>query len=56
MNQTLNFAWYVVRCEACNKHHKDMRIKEIIELHAHKMLDILGSIINMMGGIYMTTQ
>ena len=36
-----------------NGHQKDMSLKEIA-LHAQNMLSILGSIVNITGGTYMT--
>ena len=43
----------VIKC-GINWHQKDLCSKEI-ELRAQKMLLILGSTINMIGGTYMTT-
>ena len=43
----------MVRCGSKNGHQKDMCLKEI-GLRAQNMLTILGSIVNIIGGTYMT--
>jgi hypothetical protein len=46
------FEWYVVRCGSQNKHQRDMCFKEIglnVEIEA----TTLGTIVNMIGGIYL---
>ena len=48
---TLIFEWCVVRRESKNGHQKDMCLKEI-ELCVQNMLTIIGSIIDMIGGLY----
>lgn len=46
--------WFIVRCGSKNGYQKDMCLK-VIGLCAHNILTILGSIVYMIGGTYMTT-
>ena len=48
------FKYYVVICGSKNRHQKDLHAKEI-RLHAQNMITILGSMVNMIGGAYMTS-
>jgi hypothetical protein len=49
----LIFERYVVMCEFKDYHHKDMFIKKA-KLSIQNMLTILGSIVNKVGGTFMT--
>ena len=53
--ETPTFEWYVVWCSAKNAYEKDMRSTEI-GLHAHNLISILGSTVNIMAVNYMTNQ
>ena len=44
----------MIRCRSKNGDQKDMYFEET-SMHDHKMLTILGSIVNMIGGTHMTT-
>ena len=48
------FEWYVLRCGSKNGAYKYTCLKEI-GLRSQNMLSILGSIVNMIWGIYRTT-
>ena len=52
LKHTLVFEWCVIKCGCKNIHQKDMRLKEI-RLHAHRLLMILDSIVNIIGEVYM---
>ena len=47
------FEWYMVMCESKNGHQKHMCLKQIGPC-AQNMPTILGSMVNMIGGTYMT--
>ena len=53
LNQTPIFGWCVVSCASKNRHQNDMCLKEI-GLCVLNMLIIPDSIVNIIGGIYMT--
>ena len=48
------FEWYVVRCGSKNWHQNDLYLNET-GMRAQNMLTILGSLINVIDGAYMTT-
>ena len=48
--ETAIFEWCVVGCGSKNGYQKNMCLKEI-GLHAQNLLTILGSIINIIGGL-----
>ena len=51
------FEWGVVRCRSQNGHQNEMRLKEIgLHVCAQNILSILGSIVCMIRGTYMTIQ
>ena len=54
-NWTPIFEWYVVGWGYKNMHQKGMICYNEIGLHAQNMLTILDSILNVIGGTYMTT-
>ena len=53
--RTCIFEWYVVGCGSKNKYQKDVMCLKEIEVRAQTMiLTILSSIVNIIGGAYMT--
>jgi hypothetical protein len=53
LNETPTFEWWVVRFRIKNGHQKEMCSKEI-GLQAQNVLTILSSIVNTIGGTYVT--
>ena len=53
LNQTSISGWYLVRCSSKNGYQKDMCLKGI-GLCAQNMITILGPIVNILGGTYVT--
>ena len=51
--RTPMFEWCVVRCESKSWHHKDMGLRES-GLRGQHILTVLGLIVNMTRGSYMT--
>ena len=55
LNRTPIFEWYEVGCGSKHGYQKVICLKEIGLVHVQNMMYALGSIINTIGGTYMTT-
>ena len=55
LNQTSIFKWYGIRCGSKNAYSKDTCLKEM-GVPAQNVITILGSIVNVIVGTYMTIE
>ena len=55
LNRTPIFEWYMVRFGSKDGHQKDICLKEI-GLRAQTIITVLGSVVNLLGGTYMTIE